>query len=205
MCGVAVARDAPEERLASGRWIAFAVFCRRRLHSWLYHNLHPLRSLNPLRRQEFTLEDTLTVMTIDSTTTVRRGARAEHEARTSHGMVRGEGAAGRRARVAPLSCSLHAPRPGSPCAANEPARHTWSEEQHVCARAAGSPHKPRPAPEPGLRAPMPRRPPSAHVRARAARLRGVPLAHPRGSCELSCAAKSCRRPGENVALTKCKK
>ena len=175
MCGVAVARDAPEERLASGRWIAFAVFCRRRLHSWLYHNLHPLR------RQEFTHEDTLTVMTIDSTTTttVRQGARAEHEAGTSHGMVRGEGAAGRRAHVAPLSCSLHAPRPGSPCAANEPARHTWSEEQHVCARAAGNPHKPRPAPEPGLRAPMPRRSPSAHgEREPRGCARGVPLAHP---------------------------
>ena len=38
-------------------------------------------------------------------------------------MVRGEGAAARRARAAPHSCSLGAPRPGSPCAANEQARH----------------------------------------------------------------------------------
>ena len=72
---VAVAQDAPEERLASGRWIAFAVCRRRRLHSWLYHNL------NPLQRQEFALETILTVITINSTTTtVRRRARAEHEA-----------------------------------------------------------------------------------------------------------------------------
>ena len=107
---VAVARDAPEERPASGRWIGLVVCRRRRLHSWLNHNL------NPLQRQEFALKNILSVITIDSTTTtVRRGATAEHEAGTSHGMVRGEGAAGRRARVAPLSCSLHAPRPGWPC------------------------------------------------------------------------------------------
>jgi hypothetical protein len=72
---VAVARDAPEERPASGRWIGLVVCRRRRLHSWLYHNL------NPLQRQEFALETILTVITINSTTTtVRRRARAEHEA-----------------------------------------------------------------------------------------------------------------------------
>ena len=129
---VAVARNAPEERPASGRWTGLVVCRRRRLHSW------PYRNLNLLQRQEFALENILTVITINSTTTtVRRRARAEHEAGTSHGMVRGEGAAGRRERAAPHSCSLGAPGPGSPCAANEQARYTYSDlARHGCARAS---------------------------------------------------------------------